>query len=188
MKNQTLRIISGKWKSRKIVFPATTESLRPTSDRIKENLFNWLQNEIRLSTCLDLFSGSGSLGIESLSRGASQCTFIEKDNNAYNRIKKTLSLLDVKNANIYKSDAFQHIKKSSQKYDFIFLDPPFGKNILIKILTSIKESNVIKPETKIYIEAEKDFNFESLATSWLILKHKVTGDVQYGLIAPKEVI
>lgn len=183
MKNQTLRIISGKWKSRKINFSGSTEQLRPTSDRTKENLFNWIQYEIQNSRCLDLFSGSGNLGIESLSRGANSCTFIEKDKRAYQKIKKNLDILEANNVSVYNIDAFNYIKKNKMTYDFIFLDPPFGKNIISKILNQLQLNKIISVRTKVYIEVEKNFNIEPIKKNWKIIKYKTTSEVQYALLS-----
>ena len=186
LKNQTLRIISGKWRSRKITFPANIPHLRPTSDRIREGLFNWLQGQIQHTTCLDLFAGSGALGFEALSRGAATCTFVENHPKAQTAIQKLLTELKITQGNLVKTDAFKFLSHNKKTYDLIFLDPPFGKNYLPKILAKLLESNCIHQESLIYIEVESNFNLNILSNDWEILKIKKVGDVQYGLLQLKE--
>ncbi len=186
LKNQTLRIISGKWRSRKITFPANIPHLRPTSDRIRENLFNWLQSKIQQTTCLDLFAGSGALGFEALSRGARSCTFVESHPKAQTAIQKLLKELDITQGSLVKTDAFKFLALNKKSYHLIFLDPPFGQNFLPKILTSLIEGNCIHQESLIYIEVESNFNLNTISNDWKILKIKKAGDVQYGLLQLKE--
>ncbi len=185
MKNQTLRIIAGKWRGRKIIFPANIPHLRPTSDRIRESLFNWLQSSIHNTTCLDLFAGSGALGFEALSRGAEHCTFIEQSPQALTSLKKSQNLFDIDNCQFIQTDAFKFLKRNKKPYDLIFLDPPFDKNLLPEVLTHIIRHKTLHLDSQVYIEVEKSFDLEALKDNWEILKSKKSGDVQYGLIKLK---
>lgn len=180
MKNQTLRIIGGKWKSRRLNFPANIAHLRPTSDRIRETLFNWLQTEIIGAQCLDVFSGSGALGLEALSRGAKSCDFIEKAYPAYIQLKKNLTLLGAENITCHCGDSFKILDKLDQSYDLIFLDPPFGKNFIPSLLEIIKSNKLLNSNGMIYFEVESGYSFQT--NEFNIFKEKTAGNVTYGIL------
>ena len=130
-KPNSVRIISGKFKSRTVTFPDRSD-LRPTGNRIREVLFDWLQLEIAKSRCLDLFAGSGALGIESLSRGAESATFIESDHRTSLFLQDNLKSLDVTNGLVHFTSAIQWLECLSDidPFDIVFLDPPFKNNLL----------------------------------------------------------
>ncbi|MDC0534501.1 16S rRNA (guanine(966)-N(2))-methyltransferase RsmD [Francisellaceae bacterium] len=184
MKNQTLRVIGGELKSRKISFPNISGiSLRPTSDRTRETLFNWLAFDVTNTRCLDAFAGSGSLGIEALSRGAKDCTFYEVNRNVFIKLKSNLELLKIDG----KSKLFPrpfNLKntETTQPYDLIFLDPPFNKGLLTEALEIIRTNHLLKNKGKIYFEAESNFDITALEKEWNILKIKKSGDVIFGLL------
>lgn len=137
----TLRIIGGEWRSRKLSF-IDAEGLRPTPDRIRETLFNWLQGTIHGANCLDLFAGSGTLGLEALSRGSAQVDFVEKNKAVAKQLESNLVLLK-SDAKVHQEDALDYLQeyKSSKKrgggYNIIFLDPPYRQNLLEKALKII---------------------------------------------------
>jgi len=150
----SLRIISGKWRSRRIKFP-TESQIRPTPERIRETVFNWLQTYIAGSCCLDLFAGSGALGIEALSRGAVKVYFVEQNFKAVAKLQENLDMLKAKSFEVINSDCLQFIKKSKKKFDIIFMDPPFDRDLLNKSIDLLNKSAIIKPDTLICIESPR---------------------------------
>ncbi|AJI56118.1 16S rRNA (guanine(966)-N(2))-methyltransferase RsmD [Francisella philomiragia] len=181
MKTNTIRIISGKYKNRRLKFP-NVNGLRPTSDQLKETIFNWLAPYIHDSICIDAFAGSGSLGIESISRGASKAIFYELNFKALQQIKENINTLEIQNYEIYKTDSI----KALANFDpcnsrlIIFLDPPFNKNIIPKALESILKNQNIPNETLVYVETEKtaEYNLDGFD----ILKEKTTSNISAKLI------
>lgn len=180
MSNQ-IRIIGGKWRSRKIKFP-DSEGLRPTADRLRETLFNWLQNSIYDAVCLDAFAGSGILGFEALSRGAKQVLSLEKSYQIAKQVKENAKILNAENLFIENTDALCFFKKTELKFDFIFLDPPFKENLLDKCLALISEKQLLKAEGKIYIEFDKQQIVAGL-NAWQVLKETKAGNVRACLLS-----
>lgn len=147
-----VRIISGKYKSRQIKFNgADNASLRPTSDRLRETLFNWLMPYIFDATSLDAFAGSGALGFEALSRLAKSCDFFELDHQAIQHLNSNKAKLNINNACIQQKDVLSHLK-TCDNYQVIFLDPPFNSDLLHEALSSIIDNNNINDESVIYAE------------------------------------
>ncbi len=153
MRTNSLRIISGKWGSRRFKFPDIAQ-IRPTPDSVRETIFNWLQAYIADSICLDLFAGSGALGIEALSRGAGEVSFVDKNTKAISALKDNLIRLDAKGYQTFNMDALKFIKQSKTVFDIIFLDPPFASDLLENTLDLITQSAIIKPDTFLCIETE----------------------------------
>jgi 16S rRNA (guanine966-N2)-methyltransferase len=180
-KTGQFRIIGGKWKGRKLRF-IEVEGLRPSLDRIRETLFNWLQNEIHGARCLDLFAGSGAIGIEALSRGAAKTSFVELNRKAFHQLEENLGLLNADNAHVVHGDAFEFITSNQQPFDIIFLDPPFHKGITQKVIEQLAEAEWLKPETLIYIEVEQGLEL-NIPENWSELKDKKAGQLQYKLFA-----
>lgn len=151
-KNQELRIIAGTHRSRRIKF-IPTQNLRPTPDRLRETLFNWLAPYIENAVCLDLFAGSGILSFEAISRGAKEVYTIEANNKAAAQIQHSAELLDIHRIKIYHAK-FPNIPHEilKQPYDIIFLDPPFDSDLLSTALHWIAENQLLKPEGIIYLE------------------------------------
>ena len=129
MKNNLLRIIGGEWRSRKLKF-ADVPGLRPTPDRVRETLFNWLQWHVPGARCLDLFAGSGALGLEALSRGARDVVMVEKHPAAAQALRDNLTLLGARNARLVHDDALRYLGRVTVAFDLIFLDPPFRQMLL----------------------------------------------------------
>ena len=181
MKTNTIRVISGKYKNRRLKFP-NINGLRPTSDQIKETIFNWLTPYIHDSICIDAFAGSGSLGIEGLSRGATKAVFYELNFRALQQIKDNLKTLDISNFEISKADSIKALSKLNiqDSQVIIFLDPPFYKNIVPKALNSILENKLIPKGTIIYIETEKQAKYS--LDGFHILKEKSTSNICAKLI------
>jgi 16S rRNA (guanine966-N2)-methyltransferase len=179
---QQLRIIGGQWRGRKLVI-AEVDGLRPTGDRIRETLFNWLMGEIPDSHCLDLFSGSGALGLECLSRGAREVTLLEKHPTAIKQLGLHCQTLSAKNANVIETDALTWLAShtlAAQSIDIVFIDPPFSANIWQQTIAQLNQSGLLKEGALIYIETPKGV---AIATPehWFLHKEKHAGQVSYRL-------
>jgi len=181
-KKNFVRIISGKYKSRKIIFPDRPE-IRPTGSRIRESLFNWIQADIVNSRCLDLFSGSGALGIEALSRGAELTTFIESDFETANCLEKNLQTLNAENGIVVRANAISWLEsqKNIEPFEFVFLDPPFKKNLLLDSIFLLESNYMISNNGNIYIETEVEDNLRQLPPTWRLRQKKQAGRVSYCL-------
>ena len=184
MKN-TIRISSGTLRGKKIHFNFK-DSLRPTSNKLKEILFNWIQFDINDSICLDLFSGTGSIGIEAVSRSAEKVIFVELNKKNYSRLVKNISTLNIKEkTKIFFKDAYLWVKNNDlSKFDFIFLDPPFNEDHELKILNLIQKKD-LKSSCKIYLEYSK-FTELDIPESLSLLKEKSVGDVKALLLSKNE--
>ena len=177
-------------KGRKLSFK-DADGLRPTSGKARETLFNWLQFEISDKTILDPFSGTGALGIEALSRGASKVYFIEKNSKAFKILESNLNLLNPNQYNLINQDSIKYLEKADLlPFDLIFLDPPFNKGLVPSILSLLSRKNLISTESKIYIESEYEMNLEFLNSNIMykcrIVKQKKSGNVHYCLISLEE--
>ena len=190
----SLRIIAGRWRSRKIDFAPTNE-IRPTSDRIRETLFNWLGTQVPGSQCLDLFAGSGILSIEALSRGAAQVTLVDHDRLIIDHIRATLTHLEgIADAALINSNARDFVQRAktapTAPFDIIFLDPPFSactgdrasNNLLLQTLVDLTDCNLLHTDTVVYVESPHDLDVLGLLGSWQIDRQKRAGNVYYGLL------
>lgn len=168
------------------------DGLRPTADRIRETLFNWLQDNIAGETCLDLFSGSGALGIEALSRGAKQVDFVEKSKAASACIKENLQRFDITNATLECSDALLWLDRQTKdgqiaeggkldRYGLVFLDPPFSQDLLAVSCAKLEASGLMKNNCLVYIETDNESQLEGVPVAWVKLKSKKAGLVYYSL-------
>ena len=178
---RTLRIIGGQWRGRKLVFP-NAEGLRPTPDRVRETLFNWLATEVRGAHCLDLFAGSGALGLEALSRGAASCTFVDSARTSCRAIAEHLDTLQCSSAQCQTmtADAFlQH--PPSRPFDIVFLDPPFAKNLLAATGAALESAPWLSPQACIYVESGRREPAPVLPENWHQRRDKQAGEVRYQL-------
>lgn len=181
MSKSELRIIAGKFRSRKIIF-FEEDSLRPTHNRIRETLFNWLAPVIENSVCLDVFAGSGALGFEALSRGAQHVTFCDTSKKVIHTLKENAEKLKIENADFLNIDFILQNSIQNKKFDIIFLDPPFKKNLLITACALLASRDLLNPGALIYFECEKDsIDFSPLPKNWMIKKHRHTQTIEYGL-------
>lgn len=149
---QIIRIIGGVYRGKKIHFP-DIEGLRPTPDRVRETLFNWLMHEIRDARCLDAFAGSGALGLEAFSRGAKQVVFLEQSPKAHASLQKIISTFNSPKLQLLQTDALKYLQSNSKEFDIIFLDPPFAKNYLPQCLSHITQGNILKSGGLVYLES-----------------------------------
>lgn len=174
-----LRIIGGEWRSRQLPI-LDIEGLRPTTDRVRETVFNWLNFDIPGASCLDLFSGSGALGFEALSRGAKDCTFVELNRNVAQQIKQNLATLQSENGTVVNNDALSFLQGTPHAFDVIFLDPPFRKGFLEQVMPMISD-RWIKPNGYLYIERESEASLDDLPEHWQLIKEKRAGQLTYAL-------
>ncbi len=177
-----LRIIAGQWRGRKLPI-VDAEGLRPTSDRIRETLFNWLAPSINESTCLDLFAGSGALGLECLSRGALSATLIESNTAAAKQLAQNSKVLGALNANIIQENAQHWLQDPSLAkgtVDIVFIDPPFAYGLWDSTFELLAQSELLANNALIYIESPKGKAYKA-PQDWENLKKKTAGDVDYAL-------
>ncbi|HDL5698453.1 TPA: 16S rRNA (guanine(966)-N(2))-methyltransferase RsmD [Mannheimia haemolytica] len=178
-----VRVIAGLWRGRKLPV-LNAEGLRPTTDRVKETLFNWLMHDIAHSRCLDCFAGSGSLGIEALSRQAQAVVFLEKFANAANQLKKNLQALKSEQGSVIHTDTLAYLaqKNNGEPFNIVFIDPPFHQGFVPQVLNLLAENNWLAPNAILYVETEKNHDPLNLPESWQILKEKNAGMVTSRLI------
>ncbi len=187
-KPNTLRIIGGAWRGRKLHFP-DVDGLRPTPDRVRETLFNWLQPLIVGARCLDLFAGSGALGFEALSRGAASVVLVERDATAVQQLRENLALLKTTAAQVLQRDTLEFLNggcDATAAFDIVFLDPPFQKNLLDPCCAALEQHGWLTPHARVYLETERSLSLR-LPTSFTITRDKTAGQVAYRLVTRTEV-
>ncbi len=178
-----LRIVAGKWRSR-LLPVADVEGLRPTSERIRETLFNWLAPTLAGANCLDLFAGSGALGLEALSRGAGSVVFVERSKVAVTALQECLRMLDAQEASVINADAQAYLAGTvAQKYDLVFLDPPFAADLLQDLCRLLAGGGWLASGASIYVEQDRNQAIPELPDGWQVLKEKTTGNVRYSLVS-----
>lgn len=175
-----LRIVGGHWRGRRLRFPSL-EGLRPTPDRVRETLFNWLAPLIEGSRCLDLFAGSGALGIEALSRGAAEAVFVERHSAASAQLRENLIALGAQGWRVERADARLWLRGPAQPFEVVFLDPPFGQNLLPPVCTALEQGGWLAPQARIYLETERTLQDLQLPGNWSVIREKTAGQVSYGL-------
>lgn len=180
MKQGQIRIIGGRWRGRKLLVPEVP-SLRPTPDRVRETLFNWLMPVISGAYCLDAFAGSGVLGFEALSRGAAHVVMVEQVPALVTLLQQELLQLNVKNAEIYCASVPRQLKKPQQLFDIIFLDPPYHDNLLLPTCFYLEEHGFLAEKSYIYLETKEVLQQGDLPADWQLLKSKKAGQVAYHL-------
>ncbi len=176
----TLRIIGGSWRGRKLSFPEI-DGLRPTADRVRETVFNWLQPITPGARCLDLFAGSGALGLEALSRGASHCDFIEHNTAAASAIKRHIAELGCGDrGTVISADALTW--RSDTPYDLVFIDPPFDANYFDAALMQVSDADLLADDGRIYLELPVSQSMPDIEQTFEHLKAKTAGNVQFHLL------
>ncbi|WP_118985624.1 16S rRNA (guanine(966)-N(2))-methyltransferase [Photorhabdus sp. CRCIA-P01] len=175
-----IRIIGGKWRGRKLPVP-NSPGLRPTTDRVRETLFNWLAPVIQEAHCLDCYAGSGALGLEALSRYAAQVTLIEYERNIAKQLSANLDLLSAQNAEVINDSALTYLSQPGKPYNVVFLDPPFRKGMLNETIKLLEEQNWLADESWIYVEAESESTAIDVPVNWQLHREKVAGQVAYRL-------
>jgi 16S rRNA (guanine966-N2)-methyltransferase len=176
-----LRIVAGKWRSRLLEI-ADVPGLRPTSERIRETLFNWLAPTLDGARCLDLFAGTGALGIEALSRGAAETVFVEKSRLAAQTLRDSIATLGVCRAVVHNGDAFQFLSGTEHgSFDVVFLDPPFAAGVLEELCRLLDETSILANNAQVYIEEDRARPTVKLPHGWRVVKSKNAGNVRYSL-------
>jgi 16S rRNA (guanine966-N2)-methyltransferase len=179
-----LRIVAGNWRSR-LLRIADVPGLRPTSERIRETLFNWLAPRIQGARCLDLCAGTGALGIEALSRGASHVVFVESSKIAARTLKTNIASLGESDTEILNVDARRYLGGSRvEAFDIVFLDPPFAAELHDELCRLMTTQNWLADDARIYIEMDKAQAELRVPDDWTILNDKMAGNVRYLLAAP----
>lgn len=177
----SVRIIGGGWRGRRVSFP-DIPGLRPTPDRVRETLFNWLQDRIAGARCLDLFAGSGALGLEALSRGAKELVFVEQAVAAARALQEQLIRFGGQaRAQVVEMGAARYLRSVAQAFDIVFLDPPFGRDALAEYVPMLDVGQWLKPGALVYLENEKKAGVPPLPAHWQLLKSKSAGEVGYHL-------
>lgn len=172
-----LRVIGGQWRSRVVEFDAA-DGVRPTPDRVRQTLFDWLSPVIEGARCLDLYAGSGMLGIEALSRGAAHCSFVDEGIRQCQRIQAALTQLKAQHYEVVPMDSAFYIEQTWHRYDVVFLDPPYGHGLLEKILPDLPK--VLKPGSRVYLEWPQG-EPPPLPSRFELLREKKAGQVCCGL-------
>jgi 16S rRNA (guanine966-N2)-methyltransferase len=178
-----LRIIGGLWRGRKLLFPALP-GLRPSPNRVRETLFNWLTPELPGSHCLDLFAGSGALGLEALSRGAASGWFVDTARSAGNQIRQHLATLQCDAGHVVDADVTQWLKikpAAAPRFHCVFLDPPFRQNLLNECCAQLEQGDWLSGNALIYVESAVDEAPPSVPSNWTLHRDKQAGQVAYRL-------
>ncbi|HDN2510544.1 16S rRNA (guanine(966)-N(2))-methyltransferase [Providencia vermicola] len=175
-----IRIIGGKWRGRKLPV-RDSEGLRPTTDRIKETLFNWLMPVIRDARCLDCFAGSGSLGFEALSRFAQNVTFIELDKQNSQLLTENKARLQAEDATVINNSSLTVLSQQGSPFDVVFIDPPFRKGLLTETIQLLEKNQWLADESWIYVESEAESPLTDLPANWQLHREKIAGQVAYRL-------
>ena len=180
-KSGKLRIIGGQWKRRNIRFPVVP-GLRPTADRARETLFNWLMNHIHGKTCLDLFAGTGALGFEAASRGAGRVVMVESNRKSVQSLLKNRELLGAQGqVDIVHDRALNHLPLTPFKYDLVFLDPPFEQALIGPACQALVQYPVLRDRAWIYIESPISNTPLPIPPTWNIIRESRCGMVQLTL-------
>lgn len=177
-----LRIIGGEWRSRVLHF-ADVADIRPTPDRIRETLFNWLQLKITGARCLDLFAGSGALGFEALSRGAAHVMAFELHHAAAQSIRENCRMLDTSKLELIEGSVLDRLQHGSvpAPFDLVFVDPPFASGLYERCFTALQERGWLAPGAWLYVEAGQPLDRFQVPADWQLQREKRAGEVHYGL-------
>ena len=180
MPTNRVRIIGGEWRSRRISFPSR-EDLRPTPDRVRETLFNWLGQDLTGKACLDLFAGSGALGFEAASRGAKRVVMVERDLATFKALQASSARLGAAAVELTRADALEFLREDRGRYDVIFLDPPFTAGYWPRLLPLLPPH--MAPEALVYCESAER---PQLIGGWVVWKQGRAGHVQFQLLKRTE--
>jgi len=175
----SVRIIAGRWRNSRLEV-ADTVGLRPTSERVRETVFNWLQPRLPGARCLDLFAGSGALGLEAASRGAAQVLLIERDPRLVQRLRASVERLKATQVRVLDADANAWLASASERFDVVFVDPPFALDLWNRTLASL--APVLADDARVYVEASPDATI-AVPAGWSLLREGRTREVRYALYA-----
>jgi 16S rRNA (guanine966-N2)-methyltransferase len=175
-RRNTVRIIGGQWRSRILEFPDAAD-LRPTPDRVRETLFNWLGQDLSGTACLDLFAGSGALGFEALSRGAASAVMVEKDSAALRSLQGNAQKLGARNLTVVRGDALEFARETRARFDVVFVDPPYRLGLQLAALALVR--GLLNEGGRVYVEGEARFE---VPRGWTILRKSRAGNVHFHLL------
>ncbi|MDF2155989.1 16S rRNA (guanine(966)-N(2))-methyltransferase RsmD [Vibrio sp. CAU 1672] len=175
-----VRVISGLWRGRKLPVH-DAEGLRPTTDRVKETVFNWLAQDVPQAHCLDLFAGSGGLGFEAASRQAAHVTMIELNRQAFQQLTKNVAALKAANIDVLNTDALSYLQQPGTPHHVVFIDPPFHQGLLAQTVSLLEQNGWLADGAMIYIETEKELEMTGLPPTWHLYREKTAGQVSYRL-------
>ncbi|MGQ0657258.1 MAG: 16S rRNA (guanine(966)-N(2))-methyltransferase RsmD [Chromatiales bacterium] len=176
-----IRIIGGRWRGRWL--PVLAESdLRPTGNRIRETLFNWLMPVIDGARCLDLFAGTGALGFEAASRGAAEVVLIDQDARKVRHLQAMVQRFDAGNITVGQAETAAWLQQTARPFDIVFLDPPFRQGWVPHCCERLAASDWLAPGAMVYIEIEKEALMPQLPRDWSVRREKVAGQVRYLLV------
>ena len=178
--NNTLRIIGGVWRSRRIHF-INSKKIRPTPDRVRETLFNWLANYLEDAFCLDLFAGSGALAFEAVSRGARHAILVEEDAKIVAQLKQQKENFHTTAIEIKHQNALKYIQADTKQYDIIFLDPPFNSDLLEKTVMLLIEQQLLSSKGLMYVESAANMSVPEPLKTLNCVREKISGEVHYAL-------
>lgn len=185
-RGNSVRIIGGTWRGRRLSFP-DRGGIRPSPDRVRETLFNWLQPVVHGARCLDAFAGSGVLGLEALSRGAAEAVLIEKDPRLADAIRASAETLGATTAHVHQGDALVHLRQAEPAhYDIIFLDPPYASGLAARSLELIAAGGILAEAGRIYLECDAGTDPQELAPGFELLRSGEAGQVGYHLLARRD--
>jgi len=177
-----LRIVAGNWRSR-LLDIADVPGLRPTSERIRETLFNWLAPRINGARCLDLFAGTGALGLEALSRGAGSVVFVEQSVRAAEMLRGNVKTLNADGAVVLQMDALDYLRgERIECFNLVFLDPPFEADLIDELCRLLAERQMLANDACVYLEQDRSAPEPDLPEGWQVLKSKTAGNVRYMLV------
>ena len=176
-----VRLIGGEWRRRTLTFPAV-DGVRPTPDRVRETLFNWLMPVLPGSHCLDLFAGSGALGLEALSRGAESVTFVEQSADLSRALHQNLTTLEASGGSVTRQDVLNWLRTPEQTrpYRSVFMDPPFRAGLIEPVCQALAASGLLADNARVYVEHESDHE-PSVPPDWTLARRKQAGQVAYSL-------
>lgn len=175
-----IRIIGGQWRGRKLPVP-DSPGLRPTTDRVRETLFNWLAPAMVNARCLDCFAGSGALGLEALSRYAGASTLIEMERGVAQQLQQNLATLKAANAKVVNTNTLTFLNQTGTPHDIVFVDPPFRKGLLDDTLHLLEVNGWLADDALIYVESEVENGLPQVPVHWDLHREKVAGQVAYRL-------
>ena len=180
-----LRIVAGNWRSRLLQI-ADVPGLRPTSERVRETVFNWLAPRIQGARCLDLFAGTGALGLEALSRGAASVVFVESSKRAAAMLRRNIEELDARQARLVQRDVVDYLTRPRPaRFDIVFVDPPFAGGMIGDTCRRLAESGLLADDAVVYLEEDRSRSWPELPDGWSLDKARTAGNVRYALVTTK---
>jgi 16S rRNA (guanine966-N2)-methyltransferase len=173
-----VRIIAGKWRSRLVKFPPAAQ-LRPTPDRVRETLFNWLGQNLDGLTCLDLFAGSGALGFEAMSRGARRVVMVESDRDVVASLRESARELGANGVEVVAADALKYLDRGADNFDVVFIDPPFASDLAVRAMQRLRPR--LEAGARVYVESAEALPADP---AWRLVREDRAGAVRYALYEP----